>query len=203
MKLLLLTAMTGHILCGITDCLFTYGPKGKVDLTALKDYDKAYKSFEGMSLKNLMLGMLLGIVALTMSVFGYVGLADWMSDFSETYAVIMYIAAIVYFLPIVSHHVFCGTVEWFFVRMGRSKEALEAVAEFFKKTALTMYVGYLGLLVFAVTFFVAVVTGQTDLPRWACVFNTLPLFIILLPTKLPAKGNIAGAVMFLGLLFVV
>lgn len=203
MKLLLLTAMAGHILCGITDCLFTYGTKGKVDLTTLNDYDKAYKNFEGMSLKNIMLGMQLGVLALIMSVFGYIGLVDWMSSFSKASAIIMYIAAIVYFLPIVSHHVFCGTVEWFFVRMGRSKEALEAVSEFFKKTALTMYVGYLGLLVFAVTFFVAVVTGQTDLPRWACVFNTLPLFIILLPTKLPAKGNIAGAVMFLGLLFVV
>ena len=203
MKLLLLTAMVGHVLCGITDCLFTYGPKGKVDLTTLNDYDKAYKNFEGMSLKNIMLGMLLGVLALIMSLFGYIGLVDWMSSFSKASAIIMYIAAIVYFLPIVSHHVFCGTVEWFFVRMGRSKEALEAVSEFFKKTALTMYVGYLGLLVFAVTFFVAVVTGQTDLPRWACVFNTLPLFIVLLPTKLPAKGNIAGAVMFLGLLFVV
>ena len=138
MKILLLAAMVGHILCGITDCLFAYGPKGKVDLTTLNDYDKAYKSFEGMSLKNIMFGMLLGVLALTMSVFGYIGLADWMSDFSTVCATIMYIAAIVYFLPIVSHHIFCGTVEWFFVGMGRSKEALEAVSEFFKKTALTM-----------------------------------------------------------------
>lgn len=200
MKLLLLSAMLGHILCGFTDCLFTYGPNGKVDLSSLKDYEKAHKNFEGMSLKNLMLGMILGVLALTVSVFGYIGLADWMSDFSKTSAMIMYIATIVYFVPIASHHVFCGTVEWFFVKLGRTRQALQAVSEFFQKTAITMYVGYLGLLVFAVTFFIAVVTGQSDLPRWACIFNTLPIFIVLAPTKLPAKGNIAGAVMFLGLL---
>ena len=43
------------------------------------------------------------------------------------------------------------------------------------------------------------VTGKTALPRWACVFNTLPAFLILAPTKIPAKGNIANAFMFLGL----
>ena len=42
-------------------------------------------------------------------------------------------------------------------------------------------------------------TGKTDIPRWGCVFNTLPAFLILMSTKIPAKGNIANAFMFLGL----
>ena len=46
---------------------------------------------------------------------------------------------------------------------------------------------------------VRVVTGKTYIPRWACVFNTLPVFLILAPIKIPAKGNIANAFMFLGL----
>jgi hypothetical protein len=48
-----------------------------------------------------------------------------------------------------------------------------------------------------------VVTGATDLPRWACVFNTLTAFIVLSPTKIPAKGNIANAFMFLGMMIVI
>jgi len=44
-------------------------------------------------------------------------------------------------------------------------------------------------------------TGQTELPRWACVFNTFPAFLALALTKIPAKGNIANAFMFLGLFF--
>ena len=71
--------------------------------------------------------------------------------------------------------------------------------EFQKKTIATMIVGYLGLLIFLVTLFVMVITGRTSLPQWACVLNTLPLMVLLAPTKLPAKGNIAGAVMYLGL----
>jgi hypothetical protein len=46
-----------------------------------------------------------------------------------------------------------------------------------------------------------VVTGNTSLPRWACIFNTLPAFLLLAPTKIPAKGNIANAFMFIGLTF--
>ena len=62
-----------------------------------------------------------------------------------------------------------------------------------------MMVGYLGLAVVLVTLFVMVVDGKTSLPQWACVLNTLPLMLILTPTKLPAKGNIAGTIMCLGL----
>ena len=64
-----------------------------------------------------------------------------------------------------------------------------------------MYVGYLSMIVFAVSFLIVVVTGQTDLPRWAAIFNLIPLAVVTLPTKLPAKANVIGAVMFLGLLF--
>lgn len=69
---------------------------------------------------------------------------------------------------------------------------------FFKRTAAAA-LAYVGLLVFALTLFILVVSGKTDLPRWTCVFNTLPFFILLAPTKIPAKGNIANALMFLEL----
>ena len=94
-------------------------------------------------------------------------------------------------------------IEWIYIRLNRTNEAREAVLEFQKKTIITMFIGYLGLLTFAVVMFIAIITGKTDLPRWACIFNTLPLFIILMPTRLPAKGNIAGAIMFLGLFFLI
>ena len=63
-----------------------------------------------------------------------------------------------------------------------------------------MVVGYLGLAVFMITLFVMIVMGKTSLPVWACVFNTLVVMLLLAPTKLSAKGNIAGAVMYLGLM---
>ena len=121
------------------------------------------------------------------------------TEYSQTASVIMYISAVVFLIPIVVHHIICGLVEWLYVRLGRTDEARETVMEFQKKTIATMIVGYLGLLIFLVTLFVMVITGRTSLPQWACVLNTLPLMVLLAPTKLPAKGNIAGAVMYLGL----
>lgn len=202
-KIFMVMALIGHVFCGISDCLLTYAPNGKVDLTNFKDYEKSKVSFQGMPLKNLSAAMLLGVFAMTFEIFGYLALCDWMRQYSETYYMIMYIATIVMFINLALHHLFCCLVEWFFVKLNLTQGALHAVWDFFKTTCYTMYLGYLGMLVFAVSFLVAVVTGTTSLPVWACIFNLLPLAIIIMPTKLPAKANVIGAIMFAGLLFLI
>ena len=85
------------------------------------------------------------------------------------------------------------------MRMGRTDEARTVALEFQMKTIATMFVGYLGLVIYVITLFVMVVMGRTTLPVWTCIFNTLPLMLLLSITKLPAKVNIAGAIMYLGL----
>ena len=55
------------------------------------------------------------------------------------------------------------------------------------------------LLIFAVTLFVAVAGGWTALPRWACVCNALPLFLLLAPLRIVGTGNLVGAIVALGL----
>lgn len=203
MKLLLIMGIIGHILCGISDCLLTYAPNGKVNLMDFKDYNKSSVSFKGMSLKNLSAAMVLGVVAMTLELFGYMQLCTYVKSYSQVYYWIMYSAALVMFISLPMHHIICCLCEWFFVRLGLTKEALESVWDFFKCTLYTMYIGYIAMIVFAVAFLIVVVTGQTDLPKWAGIFNLLPLAIIVLPTKLPAKANVIGAVMFLGLLFLI
>ena len=167
------------------------------------DPDKMREMFADMPLKFPMLSMILGAFALLAAVFGYLGLSNWMSQYSQIYSVIMFIASMVFFIPILPHHVFCGAVEWFYIRLGRTDEARDAVLDFQRKTMILGIVGYVGILIFAVALFIAVITGTTPLPRWACVFNTLPIFLLLSPTKLPAKGNIAGMAMFLGLALII
>lgn len=199
-KIPLLLAVIGHILCGISDCFLGYSKKGRLDLKNVNDPDKMSAMFEDMPISYPLTSMLLGTFAITLFSFGYFEISNWISEFSGTASVIMFISAVVFLIPIVTHHVFCGAVEWMYIRLGRTNSAREAVLDFQKKTFPTMYVGYAGLLVFVITLFVMVVTGKTDLPQWTCIFNTLVIMLVLLPTKLPAKGNIAGAIMFLGLL---
>lgn len=203
LKFVLLLACAGHILCGITDCLLTYSPKGRLDFRNIKDPDKMREMFADMPLTFPMRSMLLGVFALLAMSFGYVGLTCWMGQYSQVYSIIMFVSTLVFFIPILPHHVFCGAVEWFYIRLGRTDEARDAVLDFQKKTTISGIVGYVGLLVFAAALFIAVITGVTPLPRWACIFNTLPIFLLLSPTKLPAKGNIAGMAMFLGLALII
>lgn len=61
MKFMLLLGLIGHIFCGASDCLLTYAPNGKVNLTDFKDYEKSSVSFRGMPLKNLTIAMILGV----------------------------------------------------------------------------------------------------------------------------------------------
>jgi hypothetical protein len=204
MKIVLLIAFIGHVLCGICDCLLSYSPNGRLDLKgALKSPEKMREVFKDYPIRWSLLSIMLGVYAITAFGFGYLALSRWMEQYSDTASAVMYISAVVFLISIVVHHIICGLVEWLYVRLGRTDEAREAALEFQKKTIATMVVGYLGLAAFVFTLFIMVITGKTSLPQWACVLNTLPLMIILLPTKLPAKGNIAGALMFLGLFIII
>lgn len=200
LKSVLFIAFIGHVLCGICDCLLSYSPSGRLDLKgALKDPDKMRTVFADMPLSWPLMSVLLGVYAITAFGFGYLGLSRWMEEFSRTASVIMYISSVVFLISIVVHHIICGLVEWLYIRMGRTNEARQAVLEFQAKTIVTMVIGYLGLASFVITLFIMVSVGKTTLPQWACVLNTLPVMLILLITRLPAKGNIAGAIMYLGL----
>ncbi len=199
-KIALILAIIGHILCGVCDVLLTYTPKGKVGVKEAKDPVKMAELFEGASPTNSLLSMVLGTLAITLFGFGYLALSFWMKEFSPLASNIMLIASVTFLVFIVVHHVICGIVEWLFIRMDRKPESLEAALDLQKKTIVTMFVGYAALLVFVVTLFVTVVSGKTSIPAWGCVFNTAVFMLPLAFTKLPAKGNIAGALMFIGLL---
>jgi hypothetical protein len=199
MKTALITACIGHIICALTDSMLAYTSEGRFDLKKdTADTERMRKLFAKMPLKQIELSMLIGVLALFMAGFGYIGISRWAEPFSYISGKIMYISGLFFIVPIAAHHVLCGAVEWFYIKLGRTDEALESVLCFFRRTAAAA-IAYIGLLVFAVTLFVLVVSGKTGLPEWACVFNTLTFFLILVPSKIPAKGNIANAAMFLGL----
>ena len=201
MKAMLLAAAVGHLLCGVCDCLLIYLPSGRFRFTDMKDNRKLSAAFKGLPLKNPMLSMLLGCLAMCLFTLGYLALCDWMRAFSGTCAQLMRLGCVMVATFGMAHHVFCGMPEWLYVRLGRTQEALDIINEFFKKTSITMIVCYLGFLIFGVTLFVAVVSGMTPLPRWACVFNILPLMLALFPLRVGGAGNWAGAIMFAGLFF--
>ena len=198
MKAVLIIAAIGHVICGITDCMLAYTRDGRFDFSDIKDNSKMQKTFSSMSLKQVEIAMLLGVFALFMASFGYIGISRWIEESASVIGRIMLIASMFFMVLISAHHVLCGAVEWFYVKLGRTDEALKAVTDFFKSTIIAA-IAYVGLLAFVVLLFILIVTGKTDLPRWACIFNTFPAFLIMAPTKIPAKGNIANAFMFLGL----
>ena len=203
-KILFLIALAGHLLCGYCDCLLTYVPGGKkFDFKQMSDNEKMAQTFANMPLRNPLRSMVVGCLALLMSSCGYFAIYLWMKQFSDIYAVVILIASALFFIPGAAHHVICGTAEWFYIRMGLTEEARMAVMQFFKDTSATMIACYIGLLVFGVALFAAVITGVTDLARWACVCNIVPLYLVLAPFRIAGSGNWCGAAMFAGLFFLI
>ena len=202
--LLLLTAALGHLLCGYCDCLITYVPGGrKVSFAQLHDNEKMRSTFAKMELSSPLVSMLLGCIALLMCACGYYALSEWMEQYSHTRAVIMLAASALFLIPGAAHHVFCGVTEWFYIRMDMTEEARKACVEFFKKTLPTMYMCYLGLIVFSAVLLVTIASGITSLPIWSCIFNGVLISAVLLPLRIGGAGNWAGAIMFFGLLFLI
>ena len=199
LKGLLILACVAHIVCGYTDCLLSYGKNGRLNLMEIKDPEKMSKMFEAMPLWQPMVSIILGTFSITAFTFGYLALSSWMYGYNKVTAYIMLVGVVLFVVPIVTHHIICGLVEWFYIKLERTDEARKLVLDFQKKTISTMIVGYLGEVVFLISFFLMVVTKQTSLPQWACIINTLPIVLLMAPTKIPAKGNVAGALMFLGL----
>lgn len=198
-KIFLLIACAGHILCCFCDRAITYTPNGRFDFKDLYDNEKLSALFESASLKNQLFSILAGVLALTMASLGYIALYEYVGGYSAVYGTILLVSLVLFMVAGTAHHVFCGTVEWFYIRTGRTEESRKTILEFFKKTIPTMYACYIGLLVFCVALFVAVICGVTGLPRWACVFNVIPLFIAMFPFKIVGSFNIASSTAFLGL----
>lgn len=202
-KLSFLAACLAHLLCRQCDCLITYTPHGRFNFGMLKDNAELSKLFKGTPRENSLKSILLGVLAMTVEFFGYLSICAWMRDYSPVCALILLLSVGVIFIPGVVHHVFCGTVEWFYLRFGCTEDARQGILEFFKKTSSTMLACFVGFLVFSITLFAAVVLGWTPLPRWACIFNVLPIFLVMAPFRIVGTLNLAGALMFAGLFFLI
>ena len=200
-KISIVLAIIGHILCGISDCLLSYSKTGRLNLKDIKDPVKMSAMFADMPLSFPLASMIMGTFAITLFGFGYFGLGYWMKAYSAAASNIMFISTVVFLVSIVVHHVICGVVEWGYIRLGRTDEARTAMLELQMKTICTMVTGYAGWLAFLIILFIMVVSGRTGLPVWGCIFNTAIITLVMAPTKIPAKGNVAGALMYLGLLF--
>lgn len=199
MKIMLVIAALGCILCGWCDMIITYTPNGRFGIADLKDNEKLAARFEGMPTSRHINSMLWGLLALAMQVCGYFALADNFRESSPACAMIMAIGAVIYISFGAAHHIICGLIEWFYIKFDRTEKARTIVLDFFKKTSVTMIACYLGLVMISAAMFIAIITVSTTLPAWACIFNTAIFYIALAPFKVPAAGNIAGAIAFIGL----
>jgi len=203
-KLCLFIAIIGHLLCWRCDWVITYAPGGRFSAEALKSNEKMSAMYGGMDLKRPEFSMLFGVLAMAMEMLGYLAVAQWAGGFSAAYKWVLGVSAVIAFISGVVQHVLCGAAEWLYVRFGCTEEARETVFELFKKIGYpTMAACAVGMLVFFIALFAAVVTGAAGLPRWACVFNLAVIFIALSPLRIVGTLNLAGALACLGLIFVI
>ena len=196
---ILILAMTGHILCVYCDRLILCTPGGIFNYSDIKDNNKMAKLFTTMPESAPLRSFVLGTLAMFLQFFGYLALGIWMHQYSAIWANIMIVGAAMIYTFGLAHHIQGCAAEWIYIKSDHSEEGRKLTADFWDKTSAVMIGCYAGIIIFSVAHFIPVVAGMTPLPAWACVFNLLPLFLVQAPFHIPGAGNIAGAVMYLGL----
>ena len=196
---ILIIAMIGHVLCAYADRLLLCTPSGIFSYSDIKDNKRMAKLFTTKPESETLRSIVLGTVAMFMQFFGYLALGIWMRPYSALWANLMIVGAAMIYTFGLAHHVVGCAAEWIYIKSDHTEEGRKLTADFFGKTSAVMVGCYAGIILFSVAHFIPVVTGMTPLPAWACVFNLLPLFLVQAPFNIPGAGNIAGAVMYLGL----
>ena len=198
----MMIAMLGHVLCVYADRLLLCTPGGQFSFSDMKDNRRMAKHFAAKPESEPLRSIVLGTVAMFMQFFGYLALGIWMRPYSALWANLMIVGAALIYTFGLAHHVVGCAAEWIYIKSDHTEEGRKLTADFFGKTSAVMigcYAGIAGIVLFSVTHFIPVVAGMTPLPAWACVFNLLPLFLVQAPFNIAGAGNIAGAVMYLGL----
>ena len=196
---ILILAMIGHILCVYCDRLILCTPGGVLNYSDIKNNEKMAKLFTTMPESSPMRSFVLSTLAMFLQFFGYLALGIWMRQYSALWANLMIVGAAMIYTFGLAHHIQGFAAECIYIKSDHSEEGCRLTNHFFVKTSATMIGCYVGILLFSVAHFIPVVTGMTEFPVWACVFNLLPLFLVQAPFNIPGAGNIAGAVMYLGL----
>ena len=196
---ILILAMIGHILCVYCDRLILCTPGGNFSYSDIKDNGKMARLFAAMPDSAPLRSLVLGTFAMFLQFFGYLALGIWMRQYSALWANLMIVGAAIIYTFGLAHHIQGCAAEWIYIKSDHSEEGRKLTADFWDKTSAVMIGCYAGIILFSVAHFIPVVAGMTPLPAWACVFNLLPLFLVQAPFNIPGAGNIAGAVMYLGL----
>ena len=196
---ILILAMIGHVLCVYCDRLILCTPGGNFNYSDIKDNEKMARLFTAMPESAPLRSLVLGTLAMFLQFFGYLALGIWMRQYSALWANIMIVGAAMIYTFGLAHHIQGCAAEWIYIKSDHCEEGRKLTADFWDKTSAVMIGCYAGIILFSVAHFIPVVAGMTALPAWACVFNLLPLFLVQAPFNIPGAGNIAGAVMYLGL----
>ena len=196
---ILIVAMAGHILNVYCDRLLFCTLSGKFNISDLKDNEKMAAVFKTMPENAPLRSLVLGTLSMCLQFFGYLALGIWMRQYSSLWANLMIVGAAILYTFGLAYHVVGCAAEWIYVKNDCTEEGRKLTEEFFVKSKPTMIGCFTGIILVSVSLFLPVVTGMTSLPAWTCVINLLILYLVQAPFNIPGAGNIAGAVMYLGL----
>ena len=133
-----LLACAGHLVLWRCDRNLTSLAGGRFDFRGLQDNDRLSAVLGGTPLKQLWCDNGWGVRS-DGGVSGVSGAVPMDGQFSKLWAGLMLAGCVLFFLPGMAHHVFCGALEWFYLRLDRTEEAREVVVFFFKGTSAAIF----------------------------------------------------------------
>jgi hypothetical protein len=198
-----LIAAFGHLLCWIGgDLLLFFQPNGFLDIQGLFDYEKTVLMLENANPLQFTISGIAGTVAMMLVFFGYYEIYKMLKPVSKKSAYVTLVGTLLTCIPGAIMHFTCTSMLWYFVKLGSTELAHQAMLSFFFENFATSIMCYIGVFLVTIPLLICVVRGKTSLPKWAWFVNTLPLTILMgIPFAGMGAMNLGSSLMFFGLFF--
>ena len=202
-KLAMAAGMIGHLLGCLYRYLNSHSLLGKVDAHGTENEEELLDVLTLIPSEYTYGAVMVQFLSSVLLAIGYFGLCGWMSHYSGIAFVLMSVCAPLYLVSSLLINLFKEIMVWFSSDFKENKDLYESFKELHSSDGFAVLGLAAGYLVFFISMFIAVVSGSTNLPRWACLFNALLLRIPFILFRKLSSGDITGTIMFLGLLFLI
>ena len=197
-KLLLILGIIGSCLWVISDYMIYFLPNGFLKGSLLTDNELLSVVLKDAPLWRFTTSAIVQSLGMVLVMLGYLSISFILHQ-NKIMSILSLIGGMMSAILGAVYHVIYVVAVWYYIKGGMTLNSYELFQNIFDANNLLMTICGLGFTLLGVVLFIAVVKGKTNLPKWACIFNLMIVYIIFDFFKFPAHISTGCVIMFVAL----
>ncbi len=183
----------------ISDYMIGFLPGGILTGAALADMQILPSVLENAPLWRFTSSAIIQSLGMVLVMFGYFAIYFLLKSNKILSALSLFGGIMGAIMGVVYHTIYVIAV-WVYIQSGMSEESFILLTGIFEPNSLLMTICGMGFTLLGIVLFIAVITGKTTLPKWACIFNMMIVYVIINFFEFPGHLSTGCIVMFTALL---